>query len=199
MQEPVISLDTALRPPPEVIKEAMLSSRQLADVAEAYFVLDGKEFHPHLTLYFAQYPLRNRDKVFEGVADVARLYPEKITCTLQEIEASAGYVIVKFALTSPVQALHEALVERLNPLREGHIFEKHKDDPAWQEYGYPNIFEKYSLHLTLTRLKDPIKAQELVQKVAWSVTQFEASSIGVFLMGGSHGTCKELLYEYPMR
>lgn len=65
------------------------------------------------------------------------------------------------------------------------------------DYGYPGAINLYNPHLTITRLKDKNKAQEVLSIVRWNIPEFTADKIGVY-KSGEHGTCRELVKVFNL-
>ncbi len=203
-----IRLNIAFKPPKNVAEEVIALSREISQNNEASFVLDGIQFHPHITIYSPEYPEKNLDKVLEKITEIAR-NTEKVNLTSKGISSHQGFISVKFDYTLELKEIHEEIVLKLNPLREGHIREKDADDDYKmrftseqqeniKEYGYPASMSLYSSHLTVIRLKDELLAQNISEEIKWDIHQFTADKIAVYKMG-EHGTCEKLVKEFTLK
>jgi hypothetical protein len=66
-----LRVNTAFKPPKEVVKRAIGLSRKISKNNKAVFVLDGLQYHPHITIYSPEYPAANLNKVLKVVQNVA--------------------------------------------------------------------------------------------------------------------------------
>ncbi len=208
MIDKFIRLNTIFKPPENVAKKAIGFSHEIGKNNEAFFVFDGIQFHPHITIYSPEYPEKNLDKVLEKVEEIAS-NTEKVNLISKGISSGQGSIIVKFDYTPELKKIHEEVVLKLNSLREGHIREKYTADdykmrftPEQQEsikkYGYPDSMSLYFPHLTIIRLKDELLAKTISEEIRWDIPEFTADKIAIYKMG-EHGTCWELVKEFSLR
>lgn len=59
-----------IRPDEKVRSIAIELSKRLNSSFDCYFVL-GRDIHPHITLFLAQFPVKNLDKLRERVSKIA--------------------------------------------------------------------------------------------------------------------------------
>lgn len=116
------------------------------------FPLQG--FQIHCTLYMTDYPVEAKDRVINRMAALARS-TGRFDIITDGLELTSGnWFFLNFARTWELQALSDAVVRLLSPLRleTGHV-------PAWaqnypakleyiKQYGSPNVFTEYNPHLT---------------------------------------------------
>ena len=203
----IVRLNVVLQPPPEVVRYAIKLSKELATRGEPYFVLDGATLHPHVTLYQGVYPTHNISSVPNAVRQVAGMF-KPLMCTAEKIDCLWGFITVKFPLAPELKQLHEQLVQRLNPMREGHIFAKYLEpeyqtrfNPAQREsvrqYGYPGALHLFNPHLSLIRFKDETLAAEVSRNLKCELKPFTVSELAVYEMG-EHGTCTKLVEKFKL-
>jgi len=207
MEDKFIRLNTVLMPPDEITSQAISLSRDLIKNYEVYFTLDGKNYHPHITLYSPEYPVKNLNKIFNVVESIASKF-NKIHCHIIKAKEIRGFISLEIEMIPEIKQLHEELVSKLNPLREGHIMKKyisnHKMDFSDEKvenikkYGYPNSMFLYHPHLSIIRFKDEAKAREIIKTLEWPQKDFVVSNLGIYKMG-EHGTCRELIKEFPFQ
>lgn len=202
-----IRLNVVLEPPPEVAQEAIRLSKELATQGEPYFVSDGKNFYPHVTLYMGVYPTHHVQAVLDTVRSIASMY-KPLVCADAKFHALWGFITLAFSLGPELKQVHEQLVQQLNPLREGHIFAKYLEleyqkrfSPAQYEsvqwYGYPGALECFSPHLSLIRFKDETRAEEISRTLQCDITSFTVNELTVYEMG-EHGTCTKLVEKFNL-
>ena len=200
-----IRLNTAFIPPEEVSEKVIELSKAIGGSSETYFVLDGIQFYPHITIYPPEYPGEKVSEVLETVEQVSKSF-SPIKFKYSRIGSLQGYVGISLENTLEIKAIHQQIVEALNPLREGRIREKYSEYQMQfttaqlkniEGYGYPDAMNLYDPHLTITRLKDEDKLEEAISAINWDILEFIVDKIGVY-KSGEHGTCRELVKEFNL-
>jgi len=203
-----IRLNTALKLPDKVVEEAIALSCKIAKDNKAVFVLDGVQFHPHITVYSPEYPEKNLDNVLENTEEIAK-NTEKVKLIFERIDVGQGFIIVDFVSSPEIKRLHERIVKILNPLRENHLKGKY-EAPDYRmklsqekkeniaKYGYPNAMTLYHPHLSIIRLKEEFSAEKVVETIKWNAVEFIVDKLAVYTMG-ENGTCNKLVREFALR
>jgi len=201
--------NTAFKPSEEIAKKAILLSREIAKNNEAFFVLGEINFHPHVTIYSPEYPELNRNKILATVEEIASK-TKKAKFISKGLGTIKGFIGVYFELTPEIKQLHEEIVNKLNPLRGGHIRDKWQQGSDYhmefsqeqkeniEKYGYPDAMGLYKPHLSIIRLKKEFLAETIASKLDWEIPQFVVNKLAVYKMG-EHGTCKELVKEFNLK
>jgi 2'-5' RNA ligase len=204
-----LRVNTAFKPPEEVVKRAISLSRKIEKNNKAVFVLDGLQYHPHITIYSPEYPAANLNEILKVVQNVAGS-TAKILFVFKEIKSVQGFIVVYFELNPEIKRLHEGVVTELNPLREGHLMKKYqpgadyqlkfssKQQESIEKYGYHRAMSLYHPHLTIIRLEDESSAKMVARHLTWAAPQFTVEKLAVYAMG-EHGTCRELIQEFPLK
>lgn len=204
-----LRVNTAFKPSEEIAKKAIDLSRKISKNNKAVFVLDGVHFHPHITIYSPEYPASNLNKVLKVVQKVAES-TAKIPFIFKQIKSVQGFIVVYFEESSEIKHLHEEVVTKLNPLREGHLMKKYqpgadyhlkfssKQQENIEKYGYHRAMDLYRPHLTITRLQDASSAKIVACHLNWKVPQFTVEKLAIYVTG-DHGTCRELIHEFPLK
>lgn len=207
MEKEFVRLNIAFIPPDDVASEVVKLSGDIGKKEESYFCVDNLNFYPHITIYSPEYPAYNLEKVLDAVAELSKkLAPIKFI--FKSIKTGQGFVGVEFNYSEEIKNIHESIVEKLNPLREGHIREKYSASYQMefseekkkniQKYGYPNSMSLYHPHMSIARLKDEKDAEKIAGEVTWPIKEFMVDKIGIYRMG-NHGTCIELTKEVELR
>lgn len=203
-----IRVNIAIKPSSEVTKQALQLSEEINKKADAYFILDGRNFFPHLTLYSPEYPERNLNEVLATISDIAKQSPS-FTTSKSSLSSHLGYIDVAFDKSQEWVQLHELVMNALNPLRENHLREKYKhpeelakyskDQQEYiQKYGYAEVLTTFRPHLTLSRLKDEAIAKEIAAGLHFPIESFRIDTIAAYTMG-DYGTCIKLIKEFSMK
>lgn len=207
MKEKLVRLNTAIKPPIQVLKKVIVLSQALGSQHEAEFILDGKNFYPHITVYSPLYPERNIDKIVAAVSELAGNYPA-MEFKYIKVLSNQGFIGLEYEYTKGIKEFHEAVVRALNPLREGYhkpkydthdyrmkISEEKKQNIA--EFGYPNVMSLYHSHLSIIRLKDEKVAEAAAGELAWDIPSYIGDTVALYKMGW-HGTCIEPIKEFKL-
>jgi 2'-5' RNA ligase len=199
-------INIAVKPPQEIIEQAIEISHKISKDVETYFVLDGLNYFPHLTLYSPEFPDTNLDHVFKAVAEIAS-QTKSFMAAISSCNSHGGYIDLAIEKTESWEKLHTMIIEQLNPLRENHIREKYHSElknysPIQQEYiqnyGYSEVFTAFRPHLTITRVKDEAKAEEIVKQLHFPLHSFQVTEIAAYTMG-EHGTCTDIIKEFSLQ
>jgi 2'-5' RNA ligase len=206
-EENFIGLNIAFRIPEAVSKAAIKLSREIAEKEDAHFVLDGIEYFPHITIYPAEFPENNLEKITQSIETLAADFLP-IEFIFKNISDKNGWTCVYFDYSQEIKTLHEVMVGAINPLRKERIREKFKvaenienlsdgQRSNIEKYGYPNLMDIYEPHLTITSLKDKTRAEKVAREIKWEIEKFKSDTIGIFI-SGEHGTCRKLLKEFKL-
>ena len=204
-----VCLNTALKVPDSVAERAIELSREVARDNKPKFVLDGVEFHPHITVYSPEYPESRTEDVLRGVEEIAG-DTNQIKLRYKEQASERGFIGIRFELTRELQSLHEALIHEINPLRVGHLGEVYiKTDSDYdmkfsaeqqkeiEEYGHPAVMDSYDPHVTIIRLEDKEDAEDIAGSLKWDIEESVVQKLAVYTMG-DNGTCRELVKEFDL-
>ena len=204
----MITRNIIILPPPEVAERAMAWSRKIAEKYKTDFVLDGKNYYPHITLY--QLALSDANSVsldqqlHSIVSDTKSFQIEAdIFSTL------VGFVFLNFKKSNELFSLHEQIVNSCNPLRDGENIPAevqnltNPDVPEFikqsiRTYGSALAMKAYLPHISITRLKTFSEADSARMKLANASIIFDVHSIHVANIGPD-GTVNEILQEYPFQ
>lgn len=200
-------INIAVKLPENIFREAIKLSREISKGNQAHFVLDGISFIPHITLYSPEYPSKNTDGVLEKVGRVIKDNSAFIVHPI-EIRFHLGYIDIAFKKTTEWLALHKSIVNKLNPFRENHLREKYSDSEELKQYsdqqqeyikkyGYPEVFDSFTPHLTLSRLEDEKAAEKVTASLDFLFREFQVDTLAAFTMG-KHGTCHGILKEWNL-
>lgn len=200
------SFNVAVNAPLSVAKKAIAISRALRRRG-TLFMLDGKTHYPHVTMYMAEYPLKNIPEVIARLAKIfssVRSFPMK---SLEYHQGAIGYVDVSFGRSPEISRLQKLIVRTLNPLREGLLRsadqKKLRMLPAAQRksirrYGYRSVGKEYRPHLTLTRLVKRKWNARVLADIPKRDFSFIAREV-VLLWAGKHGTGREVVKRFRLR
>jgi len=199
------SLNIAILPDENTQREAIEMSEKIAQSVSSEFVLDGKNFYPHISVYQAHYPLKNLEKLKKAVALLATSTPASIH--LQSFDIAYGvWTFWNCVDDGRLIKLHNTAVKAANPLREGLIMPQLADRPGLsaddksdiQSYGSLLIGPRYRPHITLTRLSsesDESRVRELLGQE--KAVRFKPRSLILGYLG-DHGTVIGIIEEFPL-
>ena len=209
MSEEYIKFGFSFKPPLEVSDRAIFISKQLGAKHQSKFILDGKNFYPHITIYPPHYPAKNLSKIIKNIEGVVK-NTGSIKMTFTEVGSKNGYIAVYFELTPVIKELHKNIVKVLNPLREGYINPRYREPEKIanltkqeleniKNYGYPYMMDQYyHPHLTLIRLEDVLEAQRAVEDIKWDIKEFEVDKLFLHKIG-ANGGANEIIKEFELK
>jgi len=207
MKDSFIRLNIALKPPKEIEKKVISLSQEISKMHKAHFVLDGKNFYPHITVYSPEIPSSNIDKILYLAKECSNYL--KINLSFKEVNHTKGFIVVYFKHDLGIMNFHKKILQQFNPFRENHLSIKQKSQEYRSQltkkqtanldkYGYVNCMDLYKPHLTITRLYDEKLAKDIIKGISWNIDKFIAEKLGVFKMG-DHGTCIELVKKFNLK
>lgn len=185
-------------------------ARKIVKNKKIYFVINKEKYYPHLTVYKAEFPLKNRKAIFEGLKEFSK-YQKPFVLNFNGFYSEWGWLGIDFKKTREVYDAHKRILELMNPLREGHIREKFFNELKTNKYsvaqkknvvkyGYPLVLSEYHPHLTLTRFIDVKEAMKMENYYNSQKVDFGGgviTSIAV-VSGGEHGTVTKYIRKYKL-
>ena len=195
----IVRINIALLPPPTVAAQARTISSLLEN--QGGFVLGEETSFPHVTLFMTDVPQKNIGAVESLLAKLQPL--QKMMLVPQEVycQKESGYIEIAFECTEDLQRLQYQIAESIIPLREGvsaHVSIYRNFTVPQQEniqkFGYPDMGDLFSPHITFTRTDSPV-----LQEVLSSLPVFDFSFVPEYLalsIAGEQGTCKKLITKF---
>ena len=197
----------ALRMPSQVAAAARQVSTAIADSENAYFILSENGPFPHVTLYQTGFDENKRAELCAALQEVTgQLSP--VTCRVDGVSANDGWIGFRLQPTPELAAWQRRIVEATSPYRHqpfnpekifaGAVFSAEQIS-KFQQFGYDKLGDLFSPHLTVTRLKDVKRAEQVVQELQppEALRQFNVTELGLF-ESGEHGTCQEMLVSFTL-
>jgi 2'-5' RNA ligase len=206
MENGFVRINIAFKPPSEAAWKAEGLSQEISRKEEAFFVLDGSHFHPHITIYPSEYPANIVDRIVEKMEILAKDF-SPLEFVFKKAENHHGYISMAANYSPELRSFHEAIVETINPLRGEHLREKYIQASKTEisdakkqnirQYGYPDLMDLYNPHLTITRLKDEKMGEQVAKDIRWPIKRFELDTVGIYELG-ENGTCIRLIREFKL-
>src|SRR3989344_6417882 len=194
--ERFVRLNVAVIPPKNVSDFAIEISKKFSRDLETEFALDGKEFNPHITCYPVEYPQRNLLKVSEYVESIAgedRKFLVNLTGLEISQEGNAFSVGIAVVKNKEIDNLHRGIIEKLNPLREGHLREVYKNPNYIEKFppdkreimkkilsdvGYARVLDVYDPHISITQFKPEVKRSD-IDIPEFAIRKMPVSALGI--------------------
>jgi hypothetical protein len=182
-------------------------SRQIAATYTTDFVLDGKTFYPHITLYQAAFPDKNISFVEQQLDALAgQVNPFRVRS--EDFISLVGFVFLKFIKSEELVSLHRQIVGLCNPIREGENIPaevQNLTDPNVPEfikysiktYGSALAMDAFLPHITLSRLKNFSETENARAMLEKKDMAFDVHSIHLANIGPD-GTVNEIYKEFPL-
>lgn len=192
------SFNIVIYPTKEISQKAIGVSKKLKKKG-GLFVLDGKNYFPHITIYMTQFPVKNIAKIRKILRNfAARKKPFRVT-SLKYRQSAYGDIDADYKKSKEIKELQKKIIALLNPLRENLL--RPKDAARMSElsktqqrnikrYGHRSVGAEFFPHITFTKLEKFDKsALSKIEKLNFS---FDVDKIGFFYLG-EHGTCRKLI------
>ena len=207
MKVDAIDLNVVLFPDEKTRQTVIKWSNDLSQKFDTYFILDGINFNPHITLYQARYPVKNQEELMKRIERfVEKSHP--FTVTMTGFSEHWGFIFADVEVSPQLRTIHDSVVDSLNELREGEIastvkgltdLTKEQKD-AVDKYGYIYAKDTFTVpHITLTRLKDPKQKDAALRSLeALSPFSFVARTIAI-APTAEHGTCPQPIKTFYIK
>lgn len=199
-----IPCDIVLLPDPTLAQRAVTFSEQLTKY-ETVSTLHANGPVPHVSLYMTQLKAADMERAQKLLADIAA-HTRVFNLTANGYWLNARYFDADYARTDELIALQTAVVDAINPIRDGM---RKKDKPRLlsaeglarenlEKYGYPNIGELFRPHMTLTRFADEQLSIDAIEKPNAQTFAGTFDRLGLFAMG-ENGTCIRKIAEFQLK
>lgn len=181
-----IDLNVVILPNTDLSLKMIQWSRLISTRHKTNYILDQKKYFPHLSLYSARYPFKNKQAVENAVKQIA-METGKFEIKLEGFSCFSGYFFYDAKKNKELVALHERIVDTLNSLREGLISDNqrqlkglsHDHERAIQEYGYLSVKKLYMPHISLTHLVYPLKFDQAKGILPKEINLFTTDTIAI--------------------
>ena len=197
------SFNIVIYPPKNISKKAINVSKTLKKKG-GLFVLDGKNYFPHITIYMTEFPVKHISKIRKTLRELAAKTKPFRATSLKYRQSEDGYIDIDYRKSREMKELQKKIVFLLNPLREGLL--RPKDKARMSElskvqqrnimrYGYRSVGKEFFPHLTFTKLEKFDKLA--LSKIEKSNFSFDIDKIGLFYLG-DYGTCRKLIEIFDL-
>lgn len=206
--EPKTALNIVLLPDRTVFNKALTFSYRVTRRCPSEFVLDSERYKPHITLYQGYYPDRNLAGLYDALKDIGRKN-QQFEVQMGDFELSHGtFLFWNCVKTLELKALHESILEKANPLREGNIppitaqlLPRLPDNEKAMVQATGSILNKelFHPHITITRLKNASESPLALRMLGREEKAlFVPDKLAVAHLG-PHGTISEIIQEIPLK
>lgn len=202
-----VDLNIVLFPDEKTRQTVIGWSNDLSQKFDTYFVLDGINFNPHITLYQARYPVKNQSEIFDKLRNLVDK-TDSFTVTMTRLSEHWGFIFADVEVSPQLRTIHDSVVDSLNELREGEIASTVKEltdltkeqKDAVDKYGYIYAKDTFTVpHITLTRLKDPKQADKALRSLeTLSPFSFVARTLAI-APTAEHGTCPQPIKTFYIK
>ena len=185
-----IPLSVYVYVPKLLCKNIYTISEKLSKKVESKFSYTKNIYRPHFTLSFGLFPQKNVERVTDIIRSIT-FSPFRIFADNVSIDKGGFFKYVPSQGYENVCALHEEILEKLNPLREGVLREKYQnlDDEEYtqrdreliQKYGRRWVREQYEPHITIMKIekKNIPRARKLIKNLRVPKLEFIANEIAL--------------------
>jgi len=210
MKKEYIKLALSFQVSQDASDKAIFISKKFGSKYKSKFILDGKNFYPHITIYPADYPAKNLQYILDGIENVStRFKPVKMI--FSKIEYHGGYIMVYFEQTPEIQELHKRIVETLDGFRDNYINDKYSDleyldvkgfnnleKENIKKYGYPYVMDcYYHPHLSLIKLEDVEDVKTIIDSIDWDIESFDINKLVLHKIA-ENGAAVEIIKKFNL-
>lgn len=198
------TLNIAVLPSDEVTVQVIAMSRKIAKEIGSKFILNSNSLIPHITVYQAQYPSENMDKL-RDITKTLSLEQELFEIKLGTITVShETFLFWNCERNLILQNLQVEAVRLANPLREGLIPISLADVTGLSEgdrydvktFGALLIGPRYEPHITITRLNKGEDAEKAIKILSGSKKlSFKPKGLILGYLG-EHGTVTGIVEDF---
>ncbi len=178
----MVTRNIVILPPPTVAKQAMAWSRKIAAEYKTDFVLDGKHFYPHITLYQGEYSEENLTFMEEKLVSIART-TSPFTVQPKAFRIFERFLFLEMNKDEGIAALQRRIFSDVGKLGK-------KLSSVAGEIFLP--------HITITRFHQAEDAKQAVSKL--QMVKFEFTARALHLVNiGLDGSVNEIFKEFPLQ
>lgn len=123
-------------PPSSTYHLCLLVDRKFSDLVKSVscdinrkfkseFIVDGKNYLPHITLYLFSAPIKNQKKIIERTR-VLLVNCKKTAAKVRGLFINDGWLMVDMENANAITMFHKDVIKVLNPLREGILRKKYR-------------------------------------------------------------------------
>ena len=211
MSRTIVNRNIVLLPPQSVAVEAIRQSHAIADVCAVNFRLNDTDMWTHISLHQLALPEDKLHQLRQIVSDIVEKAARcQVTMGNYSLFGETGVFWDVEKTSSGLKSLHNELVRRIDPVREGYIMVQHRDflteavdigaerRVSLGRWGNPLAMDTFWPHITLTSCKSPADARAAIRVLDKTPMSFEAISLHLAEVG-PNGTCPGSLREFKFR
>jgi len=152
----------------EVGERLVNISERFASQCDSWWRLSQGRFPPHISCWLAYMPSSNLPDLQQIVAEKCRTLSPFHAHVKDAHQEASGHVLYRIREQSRFKCIHSALLDVLNPLREGYIHPKYTSrlaDMSRQEranvqsFGTRFVDVLFSAHITVAVTSQPVKSE----------------------------------------
>jgi 2'-5' RNA ligase len=151
-------------------------NKQLSKKYRTHFTSEFLNYSPHITIYQAEFPNKNKAKVLRMIKSLVA-NSEEVLFVPSVVDIKRRYVAFTFKKDRDIGHFHKQLVEGLNLFREGQIKDVYSNSMQnftqaernnIKKWGYPYVMKLYNPHLTILELEDEKDTPKVSKTVSWN-------------------------------
>jgi 2'-5' RNA ligase superfamily protein len=175
MKPEQVYISITLIPPKEICQEVVNLNHMLAQKYSVRPIQGNPEWYAHISLYNADFPYSKIEEIKNILAHLAKELPP-IILVPEQISTKGRYVSVNFIKNEALKNIHEQIVGKLNPLREGLVKSKYIEKREFyteqelsnaREYGYSFSMDLFIPHMTVAAMENLEDVPSVAQEVVW--------------------------------
>lgn len=201
-----ISLNIAILPDEKTSQLAIALSQSLAKVVPAKFVLNSANPIPHITLYQAEFPVKNFARIEQEISKIAhslRVFEMQLESFSATRQGTIWWNCKDF---QKIQKLQTEIIEKCNTLREGELLPllktyrslNQQQEDEIKTYGSLWIGKRYLPHISISGADDIYIEKALAALEKRKQASFLVDGIIIGKLG-DYGTVTEIIkiFNFP--
>ncbi len=196
-----LALNIVILPDKRVQNTAVSLSELISTKIETEFTLNSTNFLPHITVFqgrFLKTGLKSLKKMLKDAVSRHKTF----SINLDAIEVVYETFISWHCIKCPqLQSIHEDIIEPANQHRSTNdhptinLKLTLEDQSDLKKYGMIRVNNRYTPHITLSKLIDPKDKEILTKIIEFKKITFTAEKMALCRLG-PHGTVQEVLETY---
>lgn len=184
-------------------------SNKITRLGNSEFILDKKNYRPHITLYLFSAPIRNIKKIAEKVRDLSQEITETALKVDKLVLSKDGWIMLDMQIGDELLRYHKMSIRLINPLREGALRKKYKNKSYFEkldsdekktllDYGDKHSMAFFHPHLSLAKFKDQLVVEKAYLKYKDAKLPKVAKIVSLELVrtvGNESGGVGKILFE----
>ena len=192
-------------------KDLIKFSLKYKDKYNSFFVINGMDMFPHLSLYLFTTLSKNKQKVLNAAKEIARKLKPFEAEIEKFIATESGLIMAEFKDSKTFRFAHEEVLKTFNPLRENTQRKKYmdleyvktlptKDQTYLEKYGHKCVLDMYRPHLSISHIENPDDQKKVLKELTDNLAGAKTGITALKIIEDDYDTsnAKEIIFEQKL-